>query len=100
MPPVRGQGKNHLHEAGSVPQQVQPNAPEAKGWSSMKHKLYDTLGQKITPGCTVVYPVFTRGSIVMRKMQVVEVRDKIVGYRNDGRRVVVKHVHNCVVVHS
>ena len=62
-------------------------------------KLFDAVGEEILPGCSVVYPVYTKGVLSMRRMRVVEAAGgRIVGYRSDGRRVTVRQVHNCVVV--
>lgn len=69
---------------------------------SLKMKLFDAVGEEILPGCSVVYPVYTSGEISMRRMDVTSAHDgRVVGYRRDnGRRVTIKNVHNCIVVHA
>ena len=62
-------------------------------------KLFDAVGEEILPGHTVVYPVYSRGTITMKRMSVTGTHSgRVIGWRSDGRRVTLKNVQNCVVV--
>lgn len=59
----------------------------------------DCVGNVITAGCTVVYPVRAGSSMWMSRMVVTQVSlAGISGYRPDSRRVHVKNIQNVAVV--
>jgi len=61
--------------------------------------MLDFVGNPITPGCTVVYPVRRGSAMWLARINVTQVRDDgISGYNQTGRIIHVKNMQNVVVV--
>ena len=61
----------------------------------------DFAGRTIVAGATVAYPVRRGSSMWLNKLTVtLAADDYITGYNNEGRRVTVKNLKNCVVIES
>ena len=61
--------------------------------------MLDFVGNTITPGCTVCYPVRRGSQMWLARITVTQVsEDGIKGYNSTGRRINVTNLKNCVVV--
>lgn len=59
------------------------------------------MGRVILPGNTVCYPVRRKSEMWLTELRVQQVEDKppcLTGFNNEGRRITIKNVGNCVVV--
>lgn len=66
---------------------------------SGKPETKDFVGNPITPGCHLVYPVRQGSSMYLRLMRVVEITlRRITGHDKDGRRVHIQYPERSVVV--
>jgi hypothetical protein len=61
--------------------------------------ILDFVGNQITPGCTVVYPVRRGSSMWLNRLVVTAARSEgLTGHNPEGRTIHVKNVKNVVVV--
>lgn len=65
----------------------------------MSEPVRDCIGNEVTPGCTVVYPVRRGYTVTLKRMAVTAVcRDRLSGHNATGRPVHVRNLATVVVV--